>query len=600
MRRINLLAPVNGLPAGSNPQSVPDGLAAELINRGLAVAADPVYADRRDISVQPIAAVHLAAMRDGRLPVDVDVIYEMTEAPYTWYRANAVGELAAVGGGAVTLALPDMTTAVAAGTAGQKVAHRDALGLGPVATMTLAEAQASVSGARVAGDGTYALADAINSPLEIGSVAAWFAADRGPVKADWTPCAADGDAVATWPDLSGNARHATPQAGTPTFSVAGGKNGKPAVNIGAVCRLATPAFVTSGYGNALTIFIVSKASTTLHSSLKIKASISSTNFWIGNTGTTGARDCTMNGLTGFSQVVLSQPTLDGIDCIGVGATEVRHLLDGFSALVASNNTVMRSPISAGSIPFTSGTLIIGGLSSSSTYDWPGNISEIIVFNKYLTDSEFRRVYGYLAKKYIGIPTVNILGNSLSSGTGSTGGPNQTPQAGGNNLPSLLAASLGATARVRTDAYPGRTAVQIFNESQAFSALTLTTSPKTISVVWELTNSMATQGSVYSAYEDYVRVCRAKRANGGLVVAATCLYRGDTGNNAKNTAYTNAVNALVRANWSTFADGLADVAADARMQDYNNTTYFAADKIHLTDAGYVVAESIFRPVILALL
>lgn len=149
MRRINLLAPVNGLPGGLNPQSVPDGLAAELINRGLAVAADPVYADRRDISVQPITAVHLAAMRDGRLPVDVDVIYEMTEAPYTWYRANAVGELAAVGGGAVTLVLPDMTTAVAAGTPGQKVAHRDALGLGPVATMMLAEAQVAVSGDKI-------------------------------------------------------------------------------------------------------------------------------------------------------------------------------------------------------------------------------------------------------------------------------------------------------------------------------------------------------------------------------------------------------------------------------------------------------------------
>jgi hypothetical protein len=42
-----------------------------------------------------------------------------------------------------------MTVKVVAGTGAQKTAHRDALGLGPIATMTLPEAQSAVSGGRV-------------------------------------------------------------------------------------------------------------------------------------------------------------------------------------------------------------------------------------------------------------------------------------------------------------------------------------------------------------------------------------------------------------------------------------------------------------------
>jgi len=80
--------------------------------------------------------------------------------------------------------------------------------------------------------------------------------------------------------------------------------------------------------------------------------------------------------------------------------------------------------------------------------------------------------------------------------------------------------------------------------------------------------------------------------------ATVLPRGDTGNNPRNTVNTAALNALIRANWNSFADGLADIAADARFTDYNNTTYFNADKVHLTDAGYAAAAQVFLPAIQA--
>ena len=49
--------------------------------------------------------------------------------------------------------------------------------------------------------------------------------------------------------------------------------------------------------------------------------------------------------------------------------------------------------------------------------------------------------------------------------------------------------------------------------------------------------------------------------------------------------------LIRANWATYADALADLGANANLQNSANLTYFNADGVHLTDAGYAVVTSI---------
>jgi hypothetical protein len=47
------------------------------------------------------------------------------------------------------------------------------------------------------------------------------------------------------------------------------------------------------------------------------------------------------------------------------------------------------------------------------------------------------------------------------------------------------------------------------------------------------------------------------------------------------------NTWLRENWNTFADAITDHAADERLINPNNRTYFQADKMHLTVAGYAV-------------
>lgn len=61
----------------------------------------------------------------------------------------------------------------------------------------------------------------------------------------------------------------------------------------------------------------------------------------------------------------------------------------------------------------------------------------------------------------------------------------------------------------------------------------------------------------------------------------------------------ALNALINANWPTFAAAKADLGANANLQDANNTTYFNADKIHLTATGAGVAAGIIAAQVAAL-
>jgi lysophospholipase L1-like esterase len=73
-----------------------------------------------------------------------------------------------------------------------------------------------------------------------------------------------------------------------------------------------------------------------------------------------------------------------------------------------------------------------------------------------------------------------------------------------------------------------------------------------------------------------------------VIVATMLPRTDcTGScETERVAYNTLVTGGATANGYT----VDDLAADSRLQNPNDTTYFAADKIHLNDSGYGVVAS----------
>lgn len=117
------------------------------------------------------------------------------------------------------------------------------------------------------------------------------------------------------------------------------------------------------------------------------------------------------------------------------------------------------------------------------------------------------------------------------------------------------------------------------------------------LLWGGTNDMARGvGGDFSAASAYARLVsygQTAQADGFKMVAFTILPRQDVGTPAGFEAERLIFNADVRANYLTFANALADVAADSRLQDPTNATYFNADLVHLTAAGYAVVAGIVK-------
>ena len=122
--------------------------------------------------------------------------------------------------------------------------------------------------------------------------------------------------------------------------------------------------------------------------------------------------------------------------------------------------------------------------------------------------------------------------------------------------------------------------------------------KSVLVAWEIINDLYIGcTSKEDAYANFVTYCQARRAAGWSVVACTCIdYDGAFIRDARTKIAW--INTQIRNNYATFADRLADLAADVRLQNADDMTYFNADKIHLTDAGYAVVASIIKPIVLS--
>ena len=88
-------------------------------------------------------------------------------------------------------------------------------------------------------------------------------------------------------------------------------------------------------------------------------------------------------------------------------------------------------------------------------------------------------------------------------------------------------------------------------------------------------------------------CAARRAAGFEVVVLTLLPRSEpVGFDAARAVYDD----MLRAQWPTFADGLADVAADPRIgpDGANLDPVYYADTVHPTSVGYAIMSAAVAP------
>ena len=160
-------------------------------------------------------------------------------------------------------------------------------------------------------------------------------------------------------------------------------------------------------------------------------------------------------------------------------------------------------------------------------------------------------------------------------------------------------------RVRNVAVNGQTmATMDTNGASVVDVLYSGSYSANVLVVMGGTNDINTAGGASAAtlitrITDY---CNDRQAAGWLVVISTILPRSDAGAGVNHESRRTTANASIVSDWSSYADALADLAANSAIGqsgDEANKDYYS-DLLHLNRNGWHVVAGIWVPLIEALL
>lgn len=389
-----------------------------------------------------------------------------------------------------------------------------------------------------------------------GGLLGWYRAD--------TLAGADGDAIAAWPDSSGhgNALTQTTPGSRPALchDVAGYRGvwfsstkdmAIPASL--AVDRRSVSAFVmvARGDGGHVGLFGLGPLG---GSNLQLENGCKWSRYGPGSAY--GSKQAIYRGWTGFTSGSAGFSFVSG------------EITESIAALAAS--------------ALTGGT--VG--TANGYYPITGVYNEVVIYDHALTALELAQLKAYLRARYR-LPAatasrrVVCVGDSLTTGYKSTNGFGYT---------NLMSLSLAAC-EVYNVGMGSKTLAQMVSDGTSWvDGLYDATKARNIVVIWGGTNDLYTGDTAENTYANLQTFCAARRAVGWKVVVVTTLPRGAADPyETKRQTY----NSSIRAGWATFADALADVAADSRIGDAGDNsdgTYYS-DGTHLNNTGYGVVAGI---------
>jgi lysophospholipase L1-like esterase len=402
-----------------------------------------------------------------------------------------------------------------------------------------------------------------------------------------TPCTASNNDVKGLLDLSGNGRHATWTAGgVPKFRVWGEKKAI-AFNT-ANNRLATSSFFGAGYNTSLTLYIAQEY--LYRTTLLVSAGANGTVMFLGNdaSGGTLRNDWYTNGV-GTRHTTWCADNRAVVAIRYNGATKRVNIRPGNGSADVVGSTAMTANLGL------TGGLTIGALSTGGSA-WAGLIYGVHVFNAVHADSEVEYMLAGMKDRFFGPltpapgahgsnPTVVVCdGDSLTAGIGGTAYPTQ------------LATLLGASYAVTQHGVSAQTLGEVMNDCEAQADLSISSSAvENVYVQWAGTND-----NYYGLSADQIigRItCAVERrlARGwDRVLLLTMLPRSDAGTPGTFESKRQTINTAIRA-MATSQVKIVDVAADTRIGDAGDeldTTYYAADKVHMNTTGYgVIAQAV---------
>jgi lysophospholipase L1-like esterase len=389
----------------------------------------------------------------------------------------------------------------------------------------------------------------------------------------------DGSKIATWTDPVGNSATQGTDANRPTKQTVANNGASFGVaRFAGSHNMATASFLGSGYNTALTFFI---AHSQTNNSLTVSTSSGGVTWY---TGQATAQLFNTNSLSDTQiGASISTQTSFHVRSFRYNGSTKSNRLDGFARTTES---------ATGNLGL-SGALTIGKLSSGG-FDFSGDISHIIVYQRALSDAEMLSVERYLGSA-VGLnmfPQIVCDGDSLTAGTGVLAG---------DDYPSQLQVLLGGSGAWEKGNYggAGNTITQLSSDAATqIDGLLSGLKPKNIVIVWAGTNDIAVDSRTGAQAEALLNTyCTARRTAGYKVVVLTMISRGMF--NGTQEGYRQDFNTAVRANWTTYADALVDVDANTvvgGVGTYANTTYYQNDQIHLKAAGFAAVAAALQPVV----
>lgn len=416
------------------------------------------------------------------------------------------------------------------------------------------------------------------SPLNGQLPVAWLAADR-------LTGFADNDVIQTWANDGTFAADAITTDAAKYVYKTNIINGLPAIYVNVPDAFMTiTGLFDSTYNTAFTAYVMcaGKVLGTAGGATVLKNKGLNTGFKYSQDARSLGAQMVSTNTTG---ITISDTTLSDTWGYGVtyNGTRVRQAANGnFSNTNFSSNLAL------------SGDLAIGGIVGQATnYRMFGYLAEVLIYKASLSDADFLIPLEYFATKYaVPFCTVRLctLGDSMTAGTGSTGG---------NDYPHQLNALLGSGYYLLNIGVSGSATTTLEAQQGAAANAYFNATPTCIDVIWIGTNDIVGGVSAATIATNIGTIHAARKTSHPTVKTVICTIVDRVSFDAAKEAVRATLNADLVANYATYnADAVCNLAADARLSDSTNTTYFS-DGTHLTNAGYAVVAELLAPVVASL-
>ena len=225
----------------------------------------------------------------------------------------------------------------------------------------------------------------------------------------------------------------------------------------------------------------------------------------------------------------------------------------------------------------------------------GELYEFMVYNRALSAAEVAQIQAYSAGAYGSqshTKQMVVDGDSLTEGSDSTQG---------REWAGVVGDGLGPSWRTYNYGYQGSTTVDLNNRRVGQIQNRYNSGySKNIAVYWCGTNDLGVTGD--TAANTFARLqtwCQAVKGAGFKVVVCTIIARNDAAWSGAKETERLALNTSINGLSSTYQDAIVDLAADARLSNANDATYFAAAKLHITTAGHAVVAGLVQTAVAAL-